>query len=230
MARYDEIVEFYAGEIGDVIGDPAAMAAVALAAQAGLAGARVLDVACGSGRASRELARRGAVVTGVDISAEMVALGREVEAADPLGIEYVITDVTGAALTGPYDGVVCMWGLTDIDDLGGALDTVARTLRPGGFFVCCFLHPCFPGLGDVVVGSWPPGAGYFAEGWWLAETGRSPIRRRVGANHRTIGTYLNALTARGLLIETVLEPEPPAEWFAGTEPVPTYLALRCRRA
>jgi len=236
MARYDDMVDFYADQIGDVIGDPAAVAAIELAIEAGLAGATVLDLACGSGRSSRALARRGALVTGVDISAAMVDRACQVETADPLGIAYIVADAAdptaGAVVGGPYDAVVCMWGLTDIDNLGGVLDTVARVLRPGGFFVCCFLHPCFPGLGGEVLSSWPPGAGYFTEGWWRVDAGRSPLRGRVGANHRTLATYLNALTTRGLRLETVREPQPTADWFAmapNGQPVPTHLALRCHR-
>jgi ubiquinone/menaquinone biosynthesis C-methylase UbiE len=233
MARYDDVVDFYSDQIGAVIGDPAALAALELAADAGLTGATVLDLACGSGRSSRELARRGALVTGVDISAAMVDRARETETADPLGVTYLVADAADpTAVSGPYDGVFCMWGLTDIDDLDGVLDTVARVLRPGGFFACCFLHPCFPGLASEVLSSWPPGAGYYTEGWWRAETGRSPLRRRVGANHRTLATYINALTTRGLRLETVREPQPTADWFAQVpdgQPVPTHLALRCRR-
>ena len=53
--------------------------------------------------------------------------------------------------------------------------------------------------------------------------GRSPpegIRIRVGATHRKLSTYLNALLGAGLEAECFVEP--PA-------PVPTYLLWRCRR-
>ena len=41
-----------------------------------------------------------------------------------------------------FDGVVCHFGLSDVDDLGGAAATVARLLEPGGWFVFSILHPC----------------------------------------------------------------------------------------
>ena len=59
------------------------------------------------------------------------------------------------------------------------------------------------------------------------------LRRRVGANHRQLSTYLNALARRRLHVEEATEPLPPAAWTgerpeAGT--VPTFLVARCVRA
>src|SRR5271163_3985576 len=47
-------------------------------------GLRLLDVGCGTGYFAREMARRGAVVTAVDLSAGMLAHARESESTDPL--------------------------------------------------------------------------------------------------------------------------------------------------
>jgi 2-polyprenyl-3-methyl-5-hydroxy-6-metoxy-1,4-benzoquinol methylase len=89
LARYDEFAEWYERWIGD--------APPLIAAQPGLlpavAGARVLDLACGQGRMSRYLARRGADVLGVDVSAAMLGKAR---AAGPAGITYLRADVTRA--------------------------------------------------------------------------------------------------------------------------------------
>ena len=78
--------------------------------------------------------------------AALLAQARAYEAAGPLGIRYLHADVTApGVLEGQvFDGVVCNYGLTDIDDLDGLLANVARWLRPGGAFVFSLLHPCFP--------------------------------------------------------------------------------------
>ena len=216
LARYDEFAEWYERWIGD--------APPLIAAQAGLlpavAGARVLDLACGQGRMSRYLARLGADVLGVDVSAAMLGKAR---AAGPAGITYLRADVTGdpAWWDGrPFDGCTCELALMDIDDLAGALATVAAVLRPGGWFVASIVHPCFPGNGRGQ-SSWPPGGGYEREGWWTSP-GHNPegVRIRVGATHRKLSTVLNALRDAGLEAERFAEP--PA-------PVPTYLLWRCRR-
>jgi SAM-dependent methyltransferase len=217
LARYDEFADWYAQWIGD--GPPL------LAGHAGLlpavAGQRVLDIACGQGRMSRYLARLGASVTGVDISAGMLSKAR---ALGPPGLTYLHGDV--AHLTtwwdgAPFDGATCELALMDIDDLAGTLTAVAAVLRPGGWFAASIVHPCCPGTAQGL-SSWPPAEGYDQEGWWTSPH-HNPhgARIRVGATHRKLSTILNALLAAGLLPEHFIEPPAPA---------PLFLLWRCRRS
>jgi hypothetical protein len=103
-------------------------------------------------------------------------------------------------------------------------------LTPRGWFVFSILHPCFPGWAQAnAPSSWQPGTGYQHEGWWQANT--SGFRGTVGANHRMLSTYINALARHALGIEQLIEPSFPAEWLAATphaDEVPTFLAARCR--
>jgi SAM-dependent methyltransferase len=215
LARYDEFSEWYEQWIGD--------APPLIAAQAGLlpvvTGERVLDIACGQGRMSRYLAGLGADVVGVDISAAMLGKAR---AVGPQNIAYVRGDVTRPAWWDgrPFDGCTCELALMDIDDLAGTLSTVTTVLRPGGWFVASIVHPCLPGS-ERGLSSWPPGEGYEREGFWTSPD-HSPegVRIRVGATHRKLSTFLDALLDAGLEAERFVEP--PA-------PVPTYLLWRCRR-
>lgn len=229
-ARYDQIADFYAQVVGDALDDPAAASLLELLPD--LQETRVLDLACGEGRLSRELARRGASVVAVDVSKVLLEKASALEEEEPLGIRYVHADATSTDLLvgESFDGVTCHFGLSDIDDLAGALATVSRLLRPGGWFVSSILHPCFPGWGEDAPSSWPPGRGYFTEGWWLASN--SGFRGKIGASHRTLSTYLNALVEHGLAVERVAEPQPVGEWLAAKpseDLVPVFLVLRCRR-
>jgi SAM-dependent methyltransferase len=216
LARYDGFAEWYEQWIGD--------ARPLIAAQAGLlpalAGERVLDIACGQGRMSRYLAQMGAEVTGVDISAAMLGKARE---RGPRGIAYVHADVTQHPRWWdgqPFSGCTCELALMDIDDLAGTLSTVAAVLRPGGWFAASIVHPCFPGS-DKGCSSWPPEEGYEGEGWWTSpDHNPDGARIRVGATHRKLSTFLNALLEAGLEAECFVEP-------AAT--VPTFLLWRCRR-
>jgi SAM-dependent methyltransferase len=234
-ARYDDVADFYAEGFPDRYDDSATAALLALACGVGgVDGLDVLDLACGHGRITRELARRGGRVRGVDLAGRLVELAERSEAADPLGISYAVVDAAapGAAVAdAAYDLVVCCFGLSDIDDLDGAVATVARCLRPGGRFVFSILHPCFPGGGEVS-GSWPPDGDYFHEGRWTASGPRSTLRGRVGANHRMLSTYLSTLARHGLLVDVLREPVPPADWAVSAPEAarhPVFLAASCTR-
>lgn len=230
-ARYDEIADFYHASTGDAVDDPATAALLALLGN--VTGLRFLDLACGSGRVARELARRGAAITGIDVSRALLDKAIATEHAAPLDILYLHADVTSPhVLDGAlFDGIACNYGLSDIDDLDAALATVERTLRAEGPFVFSILHPCFPGWNADAPSSWPPGKGYYHETWWVADN--PGFRGRIGANHRMLATYLNALSRHNLVIETVIEPPPPPEWgdrAPGKDAVPVFLVVRCRRA
>jgi 2-polyprenyl-3-methyl-5-hydroxy-6-metoxy-1,4-benzoquinol methylase len=69
-ARYDEIADFYEAFAPDVYDDPPTPALLSLLGD--VSGLRLLDLACGHGRLARELARRGARVVGIDISAALL--------------------------------------------------------------------------------------------------------------------------------------------------------------
>ena len=121
-----------------------------------------------------------------------------------------------------FDGAVCNLALMDIDDLDGVMATAASVLRPGGWFGCSLLHPCFPVLTDRASqqqSSWPPDRGHASEGWWTTH-GNGVRGRRVGSNHRMLSTYLNATLRAGFRLEEL--GEPPAQ-------VPRFLTVRCRR-
>src|SRR5262245_5685778 len=90
--RYDLIADFYHGVIGNKITDPATATLLHLIGD--VRGLRVLDLACGQGRVARELARRGALVVGIDISRALLDKARAAESEGPLGVTYLSVDTT----------------------------------------------------------------------------------------------------------------------------------------
>jgi SAM-dependent methyltransferase len=229
-ARYDEVADYYAAEWSDDLSDPVTSTLLDLLGP--VADREVLEIACGHGRVSRGLARLGASsVVGVDLSAAMLAKAAEAEAREPLGITYLQADAASADLLAgrTFDAVLCSFGLSDIDDLDGTLATVRRVLRPGGVFAFCILHPCFPGV-DGVSGAWPTDGSYYAERWWQADGSLSTLRQQVGANHRTLSTYLNSLRQHGFTLDVVAEPEPAIDADsprAAMTSYPVFLVARC---
>lgn len=101
-------------------------------------GKLTLDVGCGEGRFSRDLASLGHRVVGVDPAPTMLAAARE---TDPAG-EYV--DGTAEKLPfedGTADLVVAFMSLMELDDIRGAAVEIARVLEPGGTLVAAVVHP-----------------------------------------------------------------------------------------
>lgn len=144
---------------------------------ADLSGTRVLDLACGWGSLSRDLARRGAAVTGVELALPLLERGRELERTAPQGITYLHGDASRLDWWDrrPFDATVCNMALMDIDDLDATLATIRAVLRPGGWFNVSLLHPCYPGEQQAgALSSWPPDTGYGTEGWWT--TGSTGVR------------------------------------------------------
>jgi SAM-dependent methyltransferase len=231
-ARYDAAADFYEAGWPDEYGDPTSIALFSLLGP--VDGLRVLDLACGHGRMTREIARRGGETVGVDLSSVLLGKARDSEAKHPLGIRYLHADVASDRLDGlgVFDAVACSFGLSDIDDLDGCLATVAGVLRPGGRFVFSLVHPCFPG-GAEVSGSWPSTGTYYDEGFWMPDGPASSLRRRVGANHRMLSTYLTAMDAHDLRVTEAVEPAPPEDWRLRNHDashLPVFLAASCVRS
>jgi 2-polyprenyl-3-methyl-5-hydroxy-6-metoxy-1,4-benzoquinol methylase len=210
QARYDAVADFYVSGF-DSLADPATRALLDLLGS--VAGRRVLDVACGHGRVTRELARRGAQVTGVDISGRLIERAIKIEDDERLGLRYHQADIAGPGFIrdGEFDAVTCNFGLSDIDDLDAAITSISAALSPGGFFTFSILHPCFSG-GTDISGSWPADGSYYDEGHWTAEGRKSSLRRQVGASHRTLSTYLGTLRRHGLWLDQLAEPRPGPDW------------------
>ena len=199
-----------------------------------MSGQRVLDMACGLGELSRLMTSKGASVTAVDISPNMLSHARGQEAQDSPGIRHLVGDVTTTDWWDGtvFDGAVCNMAMMDIDDLDAAMATASRVLKPGGWFSFSLLHPCFPGFRDGAseqLSSWPPDRGYAAEGWWT--TNGDGVRGRVGAHHRMLSTYLNATLRAGFVFEEFAEPVTrKGQTLAGAYQVPRFLIVSCHRA
>jgi ubiquinone/menaquinone biosynthesis C-methylase UbiE len=109
-----------------------------LVEQAGVQpGDRVLDVACGTGAASRAIARAAGPdgsVTGVDLGEPTLAIARSFEPEEGAApIEFLQADATQLPVEdASFDVAVCQQGLQFFPDKASALQEMRRALKPGG--------------------------------------------------------------------------------------------------
>jgi SAM-dependent methyltransferase len=107
-------------------------------------GERVLDVGCGCGATTLELAHRvggKGTVTGIDISAPMLAYARRLAKSEGAGATAVFESAdaeTQAFTSGAYDLAFSRFGVMFFADPAAAFRNLARALAPGGrlAFVC----------------------------------------------------------------------------------------------
>lgn len=160
-------------------------------------GQRVLDVGCGPGYASFDLARlvgpRGAV-RAVDVSARFVRHLEEERARR--GVGWISAEVADLETTAPppesVDGAFARWVLCFVADPAGVVERVARALRPGGVFaVMDYCH--YQGL--VVLPKHPIFAAVIraVERSWRARGGDPDVGSRLPAMMEAAGLEVRSL-------------------------------------
>ena len=105
-----------------------------IAQHASLEGAAVLDVGCGGGILAEAMARRGAKVTGIDLSEKALTVAQLHLLESKLDVEYqsVSAEDYAAAHAGKFDLVTCMELLEHVPEPGAMVAACARLVRPGG--------------------------------------------------------------------------------------------------
>jgi cyclopropane fatty-acyl-phospholipid synthase-like methyltransferase len=172
----------------------------ATAAEAGLMiealalepGTRVLDLACGHGRHSVELARHGCAVTGVDLSEPSLALAaaRAAEAGVALRLEHA--DMRRIGFDAEFDAVINMFTafgyFADEADNGHVMRRIAAALAPGGALLLETINP-------VAVFS-----RFEARGWHELSDGTVMLEERAydaaGGRFETTWTFTNGSERR----------------------------------
>lgn len=206
-------------------------------------GEHVLDVGCGNGVVSREIARLGASVVGTDVSEAFIDLARH--HAPDREIEYRVVDATDESAllklgVEGFDAIVASMVLMDLPEIDPLLRAARRLLRPDGRFVFAVLHPCFNNPSTT----------------WLIEESRDLSRlnslkisdyrdmvadyRAAGEPgphwffHRALSTIVRAIRLAGLVLDDLDEPhfDPDIDtnslWFQWQR-LPPVLVGRLRR-
>ena len=102
--------------------------------RAGLAGKSVLDVGCGGGILAEAMAKRGARVTGIDLSEKSLRVAElhRLESGAPVVYERAMAEDFAAGHAGEFDVVTCMELLEHVPEPASVVAACARLVRPGG--------------------------------------------------------------------------------------------------
>ncbi len=215
-----------------------------------VSGLRGLDIGCGEGTNTRQVAGMGAQMSAIDVSPTFVRHARAVD--DGPKIDFRVADAVALPdAAASFDFITAFMCLMDMPDQGAVLCEAARVLRPGGFLQFSILHPCFvpphrKGVrnadGQKVA---IEVADYFAridgrvDTWWF-ETLPADERQKVEPFrtprfHRTLSEWVDMICAAGLVIERFVEPSASVEvaaavpTVADTRIAPLALLIRARK-
>lgn len=119
-----------------------------------LAGLSLIDIGCGGGLVSEPLAKLGAKVTGIDPGAANIEVARDHAGRQGVEVDYrtcLIEDVAAGGET--FDVVACLEVVEHVPDVGTFLQTVARTVRPGGLLICSTINRNLKSFALAIVGA-----------------------------------------------------------------------------
>jgi SAM-dependent methyltransferase len=196
-----------------------------------LRGRKIIDMGCGEGRSSRMLARKGAHVTGVDISSGMIEAATAIESARRHGIRYLCTSYTSLTEIGDceFDDAASIMAFMDGPSFEQACREAFRIIKPGGCFYFSTLHPCFWTAGSRWAVSDKKVVGRLVVNYWHDKRYWDGVRASGPENEPLkiprfpyrLEQYVNALCSAGFMITRMMEPRATDEMVARA---PDYLA------
>jgi SAM-dependent methyltransferase len=99
----------------------------------------VLDLACGEGTFAVEMAKSGFLVTGVDLSPQMLELARAKAESEGVQVDFLHQDICSLSVEGDFDLVTCWYDslnyILDIGNLEKAFANARHALKGNGLFV-----------------------------------------------------------------------------------------------
>ncbi|WP_412074823.1 class I SAM-dependent methyltransferase [Streptomyces xanthophaeus] len=198
---YDRFAEAYAAENEENLVNAYYERPGMLALAGDVADRRILDAGCGSGALSAALRDRGAVVTGIDASAGMLALAKR-RLGDDATLHLVDLSDPLPFADGAFDDVVASLVLHYLEDWRPVLAELRRVLRPGGRLIASVDHPF------VAYTIQDPRPDYFATTSYTFDwtfNGQSVPMRFW---RRPLHVMTDAFTTAGFRLSAISEPQP----------------------
>lgn len=196
-------------------------------------GRHILDAGCGQGYLCRLLARKGAIVTGIEPAQAWYKHALTREQTERLAITYLQADLSDLSvmenLQHPFDVVVANMVLMDIPDYVSAIHNCVAALRADGDFIFSITHPCFE----------EPAAAWNKKGY--VEVREYFQERAIPSGyghwfHHPLSSYLNLVIRAGCTLQEIIEPQLDqeivqqyGEQHARNAYVPQFLIVHVRK-
>ena len=192
-------------------------------------GKRVLELGCGAGHASIALAKQGAKVITVDPSSARLDAVRSACEREEVRVELHEGDLWELAFMrgDTIDIVLSVFALSNVPDLDRVYRQARRVLRQECPLVFSVSHPASAVVGaDLRVG----------RTYWDRSSRPWSTDDASGAEYpRTVSDIFTGLSRANFRVDTLLEPEPPADairsafWSQAMAWVPATLLVRARK-
>jgi 2-polyprenyl-6-hydroxyphenyl methylase/3-demethylubiquinone-9 3-methyltransferase len=166
-----------------------------------LAGKQVCDVGCGGGILAESIAKKGATVTGIDLSEKALKVAdlHSLESGIKVRYELIAAEELAAREAGQYDVVTCMEMLEHVPDPAAIVQACAKLVKPGGhiFFSTLNRNPksyLFAIIGaESILGLLPRGTHDYAK--FITPAELSSFTRTAGLEAQALkGMTYNPLT------------------------------------
>ena len=120
-----------------------------------LAGRKVLDVGCGGGLLAEAMARKGALVTGIDLAEDLLQVARLHAMDTGIAVDYRLESAETHAIAhrAAYDVVTCMEMLEHVPDPTAVVDALGLLVRPGGHVFVSTLNRTLKAYALAVIGA-----------------------------------------------------------------------------
>jgi len=143
LARYYDVI--YQGYLTSVVPRLVDFVEEVFKRDAGRPVKEVLDLACGTGGPTLELAKRGYSVMGVDLHSEMLKIAEEKASKLGVNVKFIQGDVRNIDFNEEFDAVTMFFTsisyMTSSEDLEKLLRNVYKALKPGGVFIADAPNP-----------------------------------------------------------------------------------------
>ena len=210
-----------AGFSNDILdfGDPRSLTDKDLHLVGNVRNKKILELGCGGANAGINLAKRGGLVTGIDISEQQNIFAKEEAKREEVEIQFEVSSIEDYVFRGKYDLVISVCAFQYVDNLERVFRKIFEHLIPGGEFIFSTNHPVFYTAGYATIWKDEKEKTYYhdekPETWKWDDSGQDDFTFTTFPH--PVEFYINQLSACGFRIDKIHELTVPHEEIMNEE-------------